>query len=167
MLADDYVLTHKNSFNYKPDGLSQKSDKYVRLNNCNFKGTPRNVPQNTRSGNRMVSFPTGPEFYHCRKKGHVMADCWYLKGSGQNTSDTKSNMLVANAQPQVTVSQSPVKISRPTDEYTPFYFQDNCVYPRLSGCPDPCYCFADTGASQSLLLKDKLQETNTYTGSDV
>ena len=72
MLADDHVLTHENSFNHKPGGLSQKSENCV---SCSFKGTPRNVSQNPCNGNGIVSFPTGPECYHCRKKGHVMADC--------------------------------------------------------------------------------------------
>ena len=36
------------------------------------------------------------------------------------------------------------------------------------GTQTPIVVLQDTGASQSLLLKDKLpQETNTYTGSDV
>ena len=41
-LADDYVLTHKNSFDQRPVGSSQRSDNHVRPNNHNGKGTPRN-----------------------------------------------------------------------------------------------------------------------------
>ena len=33
ILADDYVLTHKKSFNHRPAGPSQKSDSHVRRNN--------------------------------------------------------------------------------------------------------------------------------------
>ena len=51
-LADNYVLTHKNSFNQRPVGSSQRSDNHVRPNNHNGKGTPRNLPQNPRNGNR-------------------------------------------------------------------------------------------------------------------
>ena len=85
---DDYVLIHKNSFNQRPVGSSQRSDNHVRPNNHNGKGTPRNLPQNPRNGNRAASYPAGPECYHCRKKGHAMADCWYLKGLGQNSNAT-------------------------------------------------------------------------------
>jgi len=53
-----------------------------------------------------------------------MADCWYLKGPGQNTNGTRPSMLVTNSQPpQVTMSQPPVKLSasrRPTEEYAAF-----------------------------------------------
>ena len=59
ILADHYVLTHKNSFNHRPAGPSQKSDSHVRPNNYNFKGTLRNGPQSSRSGNKMASFLTG------------------------------------------------------------------------------------------------------------
>jgi len=47
ILADNYVLTYKNSFNHRPVGSSQKSDSHVRPNNYNFKGTPRNGPQSS------------------------------------------------------------------------------------------------------------------------
>ena len=94
MLADDYVLTQKNSFTHRP--LSQKSDTHIRPSNYIYRGAPRIAPQNP--WNRKASFPIGPECYHCRKKGQVMANCWYLKGTGQNTGATKPNMLVANAQ---------------------------------------------------------------------
>ena len=33
VLADDYVLTHKNSFNHRPAGSSHKSDGHARPNN--------------------------------------------------------------------------------------------------------------------------------------
>ena len=101
-----------------------------------------------------------------------MADCWYLKGSGQNASVARANMLVANAQPsQVTNFEPPVKTtipSRPADEYTPFISKATVSIPGLVGAQTPVVVMRDTGASQSLLLKDKLpQEANTYTGSDV
>ena len=46
-LADDYVLTHKNSFNQRPVGFSQRSENNVRPNNHNGKMTPRNLSQNS------------------------------------------------------------------------------------------------------------------------
>ena len=170
-LADDYVLTHKNSFNQRPVGFSQRSDNHVRPNNHNGKRTPRNLSQNSRNGNRTIFYLAGPECNHCRKKGHVMADCWYLKGSGQNSNATRPNMLVANTQPQAKMSQSLVKRgtpSRPTDEYTPFISKATVSTPGVVGIQIPIVVLRDTGVSQSLLLKDKLpQEANTYTGSDV
>jgi len=153
ILADDYVLTHKNSFNHRPVGSSQMSDSHVRPNNYNFKGTPINGPQSSRSGNKMASFPTGPECYHCRKKGHVMADCWYLNSSGHNNSATRSNMLVANAQPQELRSQPPVETStasRPNDEYTPFISTATASSPGSRGVRTPIVILRDTGASQKL-----------------
>ena len=158
ILADDYVLTHKNSFNHRPVGSSQKSDSHVRPNNYNFKGTPRNGSQSSRLGNKMASFPIGPECYHSRKKGHVMADCWYLKGSGHNNSAMRSNMLVANAQPQGLRSQPPVETStasRPNDEYTPFISTATVSSPGSRGVWNPIIVLRNTGASQSLLLRSR------------
>ena len=58
--------------------------------------------------------------------------------------------------------------SRPTDEYTPFISKATVSTPGVVSTQIPIAILRDTGASQSLLLKDKLpQETNTYTGSDV
>ena len=169
-LADDYVLTHKN-FNQRLVGSSQRSDNHVRPNNHNGKGNPRNLPQNPRNRNRTTSYPAGPECYHCRKKGHVMADCWYLKESGQNSNGTRPNMLVANVQPQAKMSQSLVKRgthSRPTDEYIPFISRATVSTPGVVGTQTPIVVLRDNGVNQSLLLKDKLpREANTYTGSDV
>ena len=105
---------------------------------------PQEIPRN---GNRTTSYP---ECYHCRKKGHVMADCWCLKGSGQNSNATRPNMLVANAQPQANMSQSLVKRgtpSRPTDEYTPFISMVTLSTPGVVGTQTPIVVLRDTGAS--------------------
>ena len=83
----------------------------------------------------------------------------------------KPNMFVANAQPQAKMSQSLVKrgtASRPIDEYTPLISKPTVSTPGVVGTHTPIVVLRDIGASQSLLLKDKLpREANTYTGSDV
>ena len=80
-----------------------------------------------------------------------MADCWYLKGSGQNASSTRPHMLVANAHsPQVTMSKPPAEMgtpSRPTDEYTPFISKATVSIPGSAGAQIPVVVLRDTGVS--------------------
>ena len=86
VLADDYVLTHR--------GLSSQRTSTTLALNQNappFISTNRKNPQQIDRGNWKRNVPpSGPECYYCKKKGHVMSDCWHLRNA---TSGSAKSMM--------------------------------------------------------------------------
>ena len=86
VLADDYILTHKSIGSHKlqlPAHLNRQAEPFHPNPHLGGQNQPRgNTPVNSCFRPRPnQSLPKGPKCYHCRKRGHVMADCWYLKGA--------------------------------------------------------------------------------------
>ena len=91
-MADDYDLTHKNSFVRNTGYPSHKG--YQESRGYRPKGgSPVKASMNQKGSNvahkpdsvagqkekREQKFSRRPKCFHCRKKGHVMSDCWFLK----------------------------------------------------------------------------------------
>ena len=94
-MADDYDLTHKQSFvrnpGYAYNGGYQDNKAYnpSQGKGCNpgrenrdQKGSDvsakavKKVEQKEGTEQKLFRVPT---CFHCKKKGHVMSDCWFLK----------------------------------------------------------------------------------------
>ena len=173
VLADDYILTHKSISNPKP--LSTQMNSHAEPFHPNPKtgqnqprGYTGSAPGNIRPQLRFSqTLPKGPKCYHCRKRGHVMADCWYLKGPNQGS--TKPTMMSVKAHAN-TVSETVLSnLIHPAvpQEYRPFL---SCGYVCLldSNVEEPIMILRDTGANQSLLLEGTLPVLDqTSTGADV
>lgn len=125
VLADDYILTHKTSFS-QSSAQSHLQTNVDALDSNPHKMNSRKGYQKYSGGNKAGSLPPGPECHYCKKRGHVMAECWRLNNNPQGQQRTfKPDMLVTQTQfpcgssPSVAQEQ-PVKSSRKVDEYTPF-----------------------------------------------
>ena len=88
VLADDYSLTHKNSF-LRPEQqissfiVSEDSNRRDEQNNGQGRGRPDTLQRATG----------GPVCYYCKRRGHILAECRVLeKKNGSRTS----NVLVTS-----------------------------------------------------------------------
>jgi len=175
VLANDYTLTHKTAFRQSSPQVQPTSNTDMsnsnphQMNSC--KGYQRYNSFSSGNG-RVGTFPQGPEFHYCKKRGHVMAECWLLRNNSQGHQEQtfKSDMLVTQAKPPSTYSvaqEQPVGCSRNVDEYTPFISEDYISIP-VSTTRVPITVLRDTCANQSLLIENKLPcAAQTSTGCDV
>ena len=99
LLADDYVLTHKGLSSQRTSttsALNQNASSFVPTNpgqrRYDLRPNGRSQQQNGRGNWKRNVPPSGPECYYCKKKGHVMSDCWHLRtctsGSTMSTMTT-------------------------------------------------------------------------------
>ncbi|XP_058260273.1 uncharacterized protein LOC131362376 [Hemibagrus wyckioides] len=142
VLADEFVLTHKNVFT--PTRLEKtQSAPYAQANRS--KSTPAREER---------------ECFYCHKKGHVIADCSVLKR--KQHPQAKS---VGFLKTQTTVNTADKRID---DSYRPFILAGLI---SLSGSPEDqikVKMLRDTGAMQSFIVADKLQlSDDTFCGSSV
>ena len=137
VLVDDYTLTHKTAFRQsssqvQPTSSTDMSNSHPhQMNSC--KGYQRYNSFSSGNG-RAGTFPQGPKCHYCKKRGHVMAECWLLRNNsqGQQQQTFKSDMLVTQAKPPSTYSvaqEQPVGCSRNVDEYTPFISEGYILIP--------------------------------------
>ena len=175
VLADDCILTHKSSFRQSSSQFHPRND-VDTPGSYSHKVNGRKGYQRYNSlggGNKSGFFPPGPECHYCRKRGHVMAECWQLKNNSQAQQQTfKSDMLVTQTQLFSTLSppvgqMQQASFSRDVDEYTPFISEGFISVPG-SATRVPITVLRDTVANQSLLVEDKLPSAaETATGSNV
>ena len=113
VLVDDYILTHRNIGSHRlqlPSHLNSQAE--------SFRPNPNPGGQNQSRGNSPGSsrfrpkpnqgLPKGPKCYHCRKRGHVMADCQHLKGANQGP--VKPTMMTVNAHARTAQRISPTSL---------------------------------------------------------
>ena len=99
VLADNYILTHKGTFSQHTtvSKLDQRAPPFFPNNHGQKQNTARGNGKNHQPNargmqRRYTTFPPGPECYYCKKKGHVMADCWHLKNT--NPGVTRPAMMI-------------------------------------------------------------------------
>ena len=171
VLADDYILTHKSTGQRTqlPTQLNGNAEYFRPSQGFGMqpqrKGNAGNSSGNSRPRHQNPS--SGPRCYHCKKKGHVMADCWYLKGATQ--VPTKATMMTMKAHAgitQKTTASNSGCLDVP-QEYQPFLSKGSICLPD-SGIEIPITILRDTGANQSLLLEGSVPlSKQTSTGADV
>ena len=172
VLADDYTLTHKNVGRHRlqlPSLLNSQAEPFCPNPDPGGQNQPR---ENPSGSSRFHPIPNqglskGPKCYHCRKRGHVMADCWHLKGPNQGP--VKPTMMTVNAHSSTAQRISPTNLckSMVPQEYKPFL---SCRYIYLpeSKVKKSITILRDTGANQSLLLEGTVPlSEKTSTGTDV
>ena len=109
-LADDYSLTHRSSFMTpgNPRGGLSENDQPNHS-----KGTPVKPKSagSTADGHKPRQFrggSGGPICNYCKRRGHVISECWTLEQKRNNPS---GDLLVSTVNPPNTRSASPVKKS--------------------------------------------------------
>jgi hypothetical protein len=175
VIADDYALTHKGASKYGPSPKGGSQGAYFKPNQgkpfYGQSGFPKQQPlENTDKKSGQTPDPkwkgqsSGPICFYCKKKGHVMSECWVLKNKN------KSNIPTSQAKPTglATVRPRPGGVSQRCtaleeskelksesfmDEYLPFISEGFVSLEGDNATLQPVKILRDTGASQSLLLE--------------
>ena len=158
-LADDYSLTHRNSF-VVPSSLRGGMPQDDQPNRNNHNGTPAKPksaghaadgqrPRQSRSGSG------GPICNYCKRRGHVISECWTLEQKRNNPS---SDLLVSTVNPPDRYCVSPVKSSDEASSSTNYHPFVSEGYVSLSekGEAVAVKILRNTGATQSLLVDNTL-----------
>ena len=170
-VADDYVLTHKKAYShldgrvepFVPTGLKEGSDGYK--DNPGLKDRQLTFPAPPP---HCQGLPNGPKCYHCHKRRHVMADCWYLKKSPQTSSQKpKGHLMTVRTSKKHQLGSHSSQKSVNSAEYHPFISKGS-VYSPDSDVEVPVTILRDTGANQTLILDGVLPfSRHTSTGDSV
>ncbi len=145
VLADEFVLTHKNVFSsVRPEKLQIDS---LQSHTSRF-SPPRNKEER--------------ECFYCHKKGHVIADCLALKRKQQ--PQPKSVGFVKASKSAVTVHTE----ERVDESYRPFVSKGLISLSGKREDQEEVRMLRDTGAMQSFILAGKVQLSDiTFCGSSV
>ena len=132
-LADDYKLTHKSST--APESKITKAGGNV--------DSAR--PDQKRTSNSRF----GPTCAYCKRRGHLMSECWVLQKKEKKNPTTNPVATINN-------TSSPTKSSvSMQDSYHPF-ISSGFLLVQENDTPIPIKILRDTGASQSLLVEGVL-----------
>ena len=167
VLADDYVLTHKGLSSQRTSttsALNQNASSFIPTNpgqrRYDLRPNGRNHQQNGRGNWKRNVPPLGPECYYCKKKGHVMSDCWHLRnatsGSTKSTMTTvQASKLLPDGKPKTACG-----FDRAVDEYTPF-ISKGIIHAPGSNSPMPINILRDTGANPIYIVGEQASHGNT------
>ena len=111
----------------------------------------------TRKGNRL---PSVPICNYCKRKGHIMSECWTLRDKNKKTACVVKKVNPKHNGVLTTVGRA--------NDFKPFISQGLISLVGDEDKAKPVSILKDTGASQSLMLKDVLLlSEQSYTGSNV
>jgi len=133
-LADDYKLTHRSS-NSVPGSKSVK--------------TGNNVDSICSQQRGVHGQRSAPTCAYCKKRGHLMSECWILQKKEQKNPPLKSTKPVSS-----------VSSSKAPSSYQPF-ISTGYLTIKDNNPPIPITILRDTAASQSLLVTPLSDETAT------
>ena len=163
--ADEYFLTHKRSFEKdEVKGASHLGNKQPDRSFPPNRSTSRAGGQGRGEGrDQRGRVPGGPICFYCKRKGHVMSECWSLERKERNK--TKSDLIVQKAELAPTVNKSP---QSNVSEYQPFISQGLVSLVGEENKAKPICVLRDTGTSQSLILEGILPLSDqSYTSNNV
>ena len=166
VLADDYSLTHKNTFS-KPDVAitsnpggkqsvvpSQTHRQGPRFRNGNQEKTHNDGVRHTRSNI--------PVCLYCKKRGHIISECWKLEK--KKTRSNPVSTICTKQQSSAAFKQVNTLVE--TETKNPF-ISEGYVSLR-NGHGVPIQILRDIGATQSLLVEGILPlSEETVTGDQV
>ena len=163
VLADNYSLTHKNTFlrsELQPSSMvtSEGNSKREENRQLPLSTRVRNGAQGRGRPDNSQRAVGGPVCYYCKRKGHVMAECRVL----EKKNGSKNVLTISKARSPVTEDATVEK-----EQFIPFILQG---YVSLSenGEKVPVEILRDTGAAQSILVEGILPlEEDTATGNNV
>ncbi|XP_033761567.1 uncharacterized protein LOC117343335 [Pecten maximus] len=179
IMADDYSLTHKLSakVNYNTPVSSQASHVTASSINKSTKSgqvdksvnQTNNVHQSTESPVRIVTCA------YCKKKGHIMSDCWSLKKKEERKAKgVQPNACTAVIPKRKTAKamsldkHCPTKSKSVMDKMKQFLSQGYVSPEGEDNNRIPITILRDTGSCQSLFLESALPVSEkTYMGADV
>lgn len=151
VLADEYVLTHKDSF----DKFRLPTERGVPVAktgvppvNANFSGEMKPV------GRERVDVREKPVCFYCKKRGHTINNCFVLNKRDQ--SPKVINLLKADSVAnQQSFSGPTALVKPPPDVYAPFIMKG--FVSLCEGEPKiPLTILRDSAASQSVILEGVL-----------
>ena len=173
-MADDYALTHKfsfvkkgmenTSFDKNKLGLNKPAIFYDPSKGSSTLGSidKDKSSYNTSGGSSMTNkgLPSAiPMCAYCKKKRHLMSECWTLKRKEERRSQLSSNACTAvkSTLKPVYLENSEVEVKRSESEFIKEEFKpfvsEGFVSLKGNANLHPIKIMRDTGASQSLLLE--------------
>ena len=177
VMADDYALTHKSTL-YKARNTTNtqlRSSPAAKQSTTNQDSARRSTNSATSHSNTSIKSP-GPICHYCKKRGHVMSDCWTLKR--RNQQETSPSAFVTALKPHFTDSPNDdiTQVSENhkdfnvREEFRPFISKGTVSLDNVSdtSSPVPITLLRDTGAAQSLILASVLPfDSSSATGEEV
>ena len=158
-LADDYTLTHRKVF-LGSDNIQKGTNRSGRNENSL---PPARYNLRSHDNSELSRRQSGPTCYYCKKKGHVMSECWALEKREKNKS--KTDIVAVKTQNSSSDGLSCVESN---EEYRPFIYDELVSLVGEESNAKPIRVLRDTGVSQSILLEGVLPlSESTYTGSNV
>ena len=174
-MADEYELTHKEEFvkkrenpysreaqrsvGYNPRMESKYYSNRAKVETGETKMKSKSegkVEHNERKEQKAFQ---GPTCYHCKKKGHVMSDCWFLKKTDSkratvNLVGRKASMEVKGLQE----SSGQKETGRGNTRcFESFISRGSIKNEKKDGGEKSVVILRDTGASQTLMSSSVLQ----------
>ena len=157
VLADDYSLTHM-SGNYKKLPNSDATHRNFPTVDSKPADNADDSPRNLRRG-----MSGGPFCNYCKRRGHIMAECWELKQ--RKTRANPMSMICTKSQNPAPVRQI---VKRTKDEEKNPFISEGYVSLNEGVHAVPIWILRDTGATQSLLVEGILPLSEaTATGTHV
>ena len=155
--ADDYSLTHRKVF------LRDDAQKGIPRSQNMLPPAKHNLQNSDISdSSRRQSVPT---CYYCKRKGHVMSECWALKK--KEKSKSKADLVVQKSRTVQSKSTDGPSVES-NDEYRPLISDGLVSLVGEESSVKPVRVLRDTGASQLPLLEGVLPLLGSiYTGSYV
>ncbi|KAL3973678.1 kelch-like protein 33 [Sarotherodon galilaeus] len=144
VLADEFVLTHKNVFS-----PISHPDRPTAFRSAQL--------ESSRSAARPVRLPSPPhgerECFYCHKKGHLIADCQALKCKQQLSSQQKGVGLIKATENGRAFQPNN---NHPDPCFKPFILEGVVSLTGNLKDQQPVKILRDTGASQSIIREDVL-----------
>ena len=164
ILADDYALTHKTSFN-----TYNRKPKFGSFNPKNSGAKTTNYTQNKSDNDSKGSNVNNPQQHrppvicdHCKKPGHTKSSCWVLLGRDSffgNRGQTKTVAHVSTKSKEVMVSEEPkskLAVDVIEEELKPFISKGFVSLVNDKDTRRPITILRDTAASRSVILENIL-----------
>ena len=174
-MADEYELTHKEEFvkkrenpysreaqrsvGYNPRMESKYYSNRAKVETGETKMKSKNegkVEHNERKEQKAFQ---GPTCYHCKKKGHVMSDCWFLKKADSKRATV--NLVGRKASVEVKGLQGSFGQKETgrgnTRCFESFISRGSIKNEKKDGGEKSVVILRDTGASQTLMSSSVLQ----------
>ena len=132
-------------------------------NRYNFRSNDRGQDESSSDQSRRTTrLPSVPTCHYCKRKEHIMSECWALD---KKEKSKKTNLPIGLAKNDV--EKNTITMGQ-SDKFKPFISQGLISLIGEEDSAKPISILRDTGASQSLMLKDVLPlSQHSFTGNNV
>lgn len=175
LMADEFVLTHRGSFNHLNDLHRSKSSVFGKRKTTVVRQNvvSHSSPDHSSPGHNVATHVKGEIVcFYCKKAGHKISDCVILKKKERSAktvgliSTSRENHISAQfVKMQKNISE--VDDVKSHNDYAPFLTDGTVSLPGSEKTVPVCV-LRDTGASQSFILEGLLPlSDSTATGTNV